>query len=120
MKYDPDVAPNSSAWRALDEAERLVAVRDYHRRTKQPRGESPDAHAAIHVGVENQLADKHPAATRAMSRLLEEGLDRHDAIHAIGSVLAGEMYQMLKTETPHDPEKYSRRLEALTDGKLDS
>jgi hypothetical protein len=42
------------------------------------------------VAVETQLAEGHAEATAALDRLLQEGLDRHEALHAIGSVLAEE------------------------------
>jgi len=113
MRYDPDVGPDSTPWLELDEAGRLAAVRQYHKRAKE-RAASPEAHAAIHVAVETQLAEGHPSAKAALERLLREGLDRHDAIHAIGSVLAGEMFAMLKSKRPHDAAAYSRKLDALT------
>jgi hypothetical protein len=68
----------------------------------------------MHVTVENQLAEHHPAATDAMNRLVADGLRRHDALHAIGSVLAEELFVMPKFKRVHDPEVYSRRLPSLT------
>jgi hypothetical protein len=46
-------------------------------------------HAAIHLIVENQVAlgDAFPA-NGVLLRLMKEGLDRHEAIHAIGSVFS--------------------------------
>jgi hypothetical protein len=53
-------------------------------------GQSIRAHAANHVIVENQLAMGDATVVPAtLARLMQEGLDRHDAIHAIGSVLVG-------------------------------
>jgi hypothetical protein len=71
-------------------------------------------HSVIHVAVETQLAEGHPAATAAMARLTAEGLDRHDALHAIGSILAVEMFDIVKSNRTHDPEAYSRKLGAVT------
>lgn len=34
MRYDPDVGPDSTPWLELDEAGRLAAVRQYHKRAK--------------------------------------------------------------------------------------
>ena len=48
-------------------------------------------HAVIHVIVENQLAMGIAAVESALERMLAEGLNRHEAIHAIGSVLIGEI-----------------------------
>jgi hypothetical protein len=64
--------------------------------------------------VENQLAEGHAAATATLSRLMSEGLDRHDAIHAIGAIAMAEMFDMLKVQVAHDPEQYARKLQALT------
>jgi hypothetical protein len=45
-------------------------------------------HAVMHVIIENQVAlgDEVPAQ-RTLRRLMAEGLDRHQGIHAISSVL---------------------------------
>jgi len=54
-------------------------------------------HAILHAVVENQVAlgDKY-AAKSVLERLMREGLDRHEAIHAIGSVLSGRIFDVLK------------------------
>jgi hypothetical protein len=88
QRYDPLQAPNQQEWLALDEDDRNELVQDYHRRAgiRLPR---ISMHAMFHVVVENQVAlgDETPVA-RTLDRLMAEGLDRHDALHAIGSVLA--------------------------------
>jgi hypothetical protein len=48
-----------------------------------------------------------------MSRLTEGGLDRHEAIHAIGSVVAGQIYQVFH-QRAHDPAAYAAELDKLT------
>jgi hypothetical protein len=47
---------------------------------------------------------------------MREGLDRHDAVHAIGSVLMGMIFDMTKgtTHRDFDREEYNRELAALT------
>ena len=49
--------------------------------------------------VENQVAlgDTFPAQA-VLFRLMEEGLDRHEAIHAIGSVLSEQLFAALRQE----------------------
>jgi Protein of unknown function (DUF1186)/SEC-C motif len=94
--YDPFVGPNPDDWLATDEQDRLDTIVHYHRR----EGLNPDvieAHAAIHAIVENQIAegDRLPVR-RALLRLVAEGLDRHDAIHAIGYILAGHINEQLR------------------------
>ena len=113
MRYDPEVAPDRDRWLASSEEDRFAAVRRHHKKARHEAG-NPRLHVAIHVAVENQLAELHPAATEAMHRLVAEGLRRHEALHAIGFVLAEEMFEILKSKRPHDPEVYSRRLQELT------
>jgi hypothetical protein len=110
--YDPNDAPDSSTWLRATEAERLEAVKDFHRELGEPVA-SLRLHAAIHVTVENQLAEGVEAALEALERLVSEGLDRHDAIHAIGSVVAEEMFAAMRDKT-FDPTRYEARLRALT------
>ena len=69
-----------------------------------------------HVIVENQiaLADETPVAA-VMARLMREGLDRHDAIHAIGSVLMGTFHGAPEDGGEADPtQAYCQGLMQLT------
>jgi hypothetical protein len=118
QRYDPLKAPNPKEWLALDEDDRNKLVEDYHRRAgiRLPRNST---HAMIHVVVENQaaLADETPVA-RALDRLMVEGLDRHDAVHAIGSVLADFLYEAASEPARADPaeakQEYFAAVEELT------
>jgi hypothetical protein len=87
MGYDPDVGPDPAHWLALEEAERLRQAKDYHERYDALLA-NLDIHAAVHVVIETQIAmgDETPARG-ALERLMSEGLSRHEAIHALGSVL---------------------------------
>ncbi len=49
-----------------------------------------------------------------MSKLIRQGLSRHDAIHAIGAVLCEDILGIMKGDIEHDIKKYRRRLEKLT------
>ena len=114
--YDPYKPPHPAVWLSLDETERLSLVVDYHR--GEPGGfESIHAHAAIHAVVETQvaMADETPVA-QTLDRLQQEGLDRHDAVHAIGSVLAGRIYDLLGNRIPSGNvnKEYWVALERLT------
>ena len=88
LRYDPHEHIVSDAWLALDESERMRLVAQYHRR-QRIRLPNETIHAAAHVIVENQVAlgDAFPAKA-VLFRLMKEGIDRHEAIHAIGSVLS--------------------------------
>jgi hypothetical protein len=90
-KYDPTVAPDPDAWLALDESERTDLVEAFHtdRGIELP---NPRIHAIAHTIVENQIAAGDPILVRdKLRQLMAQGLDRHDAIHAIGTVLMGHL-----------------------------
>jgi hypothetical protein len=76
------------------------------------------AHACFHAIVENQIAEGLESVVRAMARLMNEGLSRHDALHAIGSVLVGHFHEALNTKdkdfgrTAHG--RYNASVERLT------
>jgi hypothetical protein len=80
-RYDPNRAPEPGEWLELDEQERIVLVERFHRKMAEP-AQSLEAHAIIHTTVETQLAlNDPPTAREALTRLMGEGLDRHEAIH---------------------------------------
>lgn len=86
-RYDPLVPPDATQWLALPEDLRRRLVEAYHRRTRV-RLPNHTVPAIAHVVVENQIAlGEETPVRRTAERLMREGLDRHDTIHAIGSVL---------------------------------
>jgi hypothetical protein len=95
------------AWLALDESERLSLVEAFHRDARIPLPKSARAlHAAIHTIVENQLAlGEQETVRETLQRLLDDGLTRHDALHAIGATLAERIYNILSEESEADAEK---------------
>jgi hypothetical protein len=115
-RYDPDKSIDPGEWMALDEGEREYIVEQYHRR-KRIKMPSLRMHAMFHVVVENQIAlgDEIPTQ-KTLLRLMREGLSRHDAVHAIGSVVASHMFNLVKHgPTSKDPNTdYYRKLEGLT------
>jgi hypothetical protein len=111
--YDPERAPKPREWLALGEGQRIRLAQNYHKgaRIKVP---SVRAHAAIHAVVENQIAMGLGPTCRAMDRLQKEGLSRHDAIHAIGSVIAAFIGESVGPNPPPQPD-YQGRLNAEID-----
>ena len=93
--YNPERGPKPEpeSWLELDEEERIFLTETYHRvaRIKLP---NMTAHAALHAIVENQIALNLEPVVRAMHRLRKEGLTRHDAVHAIGSVVAEHLFEV--------------------------
>jgi len=116
-QYDPHVAPDPEDWLALDEGERILLVEEHHRDARAPVPRSGrKLHASMHVVVENQLALADEPVVRALDRLVREGLSRHDAVHAIGSVVAEGIYDLLKEQDIPDTARarYYAAIERLT------
>jgi hypothetical protein len=116
MRYDANERPHSATWLELDENERIDAVMDYHRRAGV-KLEDLKLHAITHVVVENQVALGKPTSVPAtLNRLVAEGLDRHEAIHAIGSILMSIVFDVSHAPDVGDDinAKYSRELAKLT------
>ncbi len=117
--YDPLYTPDPDEWLALDEGERLLLVIEYHRRTEVELP-SEEGHAATHVVVENQAALGNAVPTQAtLERLMREGLDRHDAVHAVGSVLLNHVQDILSRadEEPDPNTRYFDELQRLSGAK---
>jgi Protein of unknown function (DUF1186)/SEC-C motif len=123
-EYDPLDEPEPQLWLATDEQQRIDLVLAYHRRAGI-RAPNDKVHAIIHVIIENQIADDKLPVRRTAQRLMSEGLDRHDAIHAIGSVVAGYISDLMgktgsdsrlgEIKSGQDPNKaYFAELERLT------
>jgi hypothetical protein len=116
LQYDPDQHVDPDAWFEFDESERIEAVTEYHRRAKV-RLPNANLHATTHVIVENQVAlgDAYPVQS-VLFRLMAEGLSRHDAIHAIGLVLAERLFAGLREKgQPADLNaEYLEKLNRLT------
>jgi len=110
--YDPDVSPVPADWLQTDEGDRIQLVVAYHEREII---ELPDSqlHAVVHVIVENQLALGEDVVVNTLARLQTEGLSRHDALHAIGSILAENLYELMHDGPGKTDEPYRRYLERL-------
>jgi hypothetical protein len=115
--YDPNIAPHPKDWLELDELQRIELAERYHRavRVKLP---NVKAHAIFHAIVENQLAEGLEPVVRAMKRLAAEGLSRHDALHAVGSVAADHFYDAMSSKDEEFAKtaqaRYNAAVERLT------
>ena len=110
--YDPDASRASADWLQTDEGERIELVSSYHRR-KKIHLPNAQLHAVIHVIVENQLALGDEIVVETLARLQREGLGRHDAVHAIGSVLAVDLYELMQDSSEATADVHRRYLERL-------
>ena len=113
-EYDPNQAPNPSVWLELDEGTRIVLVLEHH-------GDADEAlldeqvHASFHVTVENQVAMGEEPVPATIERLTREGLDRHEAVHAVGAVLEENVQALLNAgKGEFDKHRYRNRLDKLT------
>jgi hypothetical protein len=113
--YDPNSAPDPAEWKALDEDARLSLVVEHHRQAAVALP-NETLHATIHAVVENQLAERDQPVVEALERLTRQGLDRHETIHAIGSVVTGHLHAMLQERGsgPISHKRYYTRLKKLT------
>lgn len=114
--YDPHVGPVAAEWLEMPEAERIDMVAAYHRRRRISLP-NRQLHSIIHVVVENQLALGEHIVIQALERLLDGGLDRHEAIHAIGMVLSEHIFALLKRggePAVNAQAPYFERLQRLT------
>jgi hypothetical protein len=114
-QYDPfHNAPAPSEWLELDEGTRIDLVLAHHANVEV---ELPNEqlHAAMHVIVENQLALEVEPVPATIQRLVRQGLDRHEAVHAIGAVLSENIYAVLSSEEGKlDQLRTRNRLNKLT------
>jgi hypothetical protein len=120
LSYNPDRAPDPEAWKATLETSRIDAVRLYHER-RRIRMPNHHVHALMHVIVENQLAEGDALPTKAkLAELMADGLNRHQAIHAISTVVGTSMFRILGDTLPKDVDPgadFRRELEKLTAAK---
>ena len=115
--YDHLKPPDPQQWLALGERARMALVQDYHRR-KRIRLPNEQVHAIAHAVVESQIALGDEVPVRTLQRLMGEGLDRHQAIHAIGLVLMEHIVDLINAKSPApggDPNPaYFAAIERLT------
>ena len=77
-------------------------------------GVNPRLHIAIHEVVANQLWEDDPAeAWRAAKRLHDAGVDRHDILHQLGSVVTDHLHGALTNRRAVDPAAYRQALDTL-------
>ena len=114
-RYDPLRAPASQEWLDMGELSRIALVENYHRRAGI-RLPNVRLHATFHVIVENQVALGVETPAKTLERLMNAGVDRHEAIHAVASVLSEHINDVLSgSSLPSDPNvPYHAALEKLT------
>ena len=114
--YDPINLIEPKEWLALDEYDRINLVRSFHETLgDEMEGDALSVHSSIHVIVENQLAMGVELIPETIGKLIRQGLDRHEAIHAIGAIISADIFDILKGDIQEfSPKKYRRKLEKIT------
>lgn len=103
-------------WLGLTAGERILVVEKAHLRIRlwHPVPDNMHEHARMHVDVENRVAlDEPPGIQATLRRLVEAGVDRHAAIHALGSVVSGLTRHAMENGNAFDAAACTRRIEAL-------
>jgi hypothetical protein len=115
-KYNPDQPVNSKNWLELDEAIRIELVHDFHSELDlEMADEALSLHSTIHVLVENQLAMGVEFIPETIAKLTRQGLNRHEAIHAIGALISEDIFDVLNGNAEEfSQKKYRRKLEKIT------
>ena len=114
--YDAQRQPDPDDWLSLEETEQLSLILEYHERLGDVPP-NPQIHAVFHTIIENQVAMGDALQVRqTLKRLMTEGLDRHEAIHAIGAVLADDIFDTLKGDKSDefDVDDYEEKLSELS------
>jgi len=115
--YNPQIAPNREQWLESSEFDRIDAVREFHD-TDEDNDLEDNAlsiHSSIHVIVENQLAMEIELLPETLAKLMRQGLDRHDAIHAIGAIISDDIFSIISGEkTEFSPKEYRGKLAKIT------
>jgi len=117
MRYDPERPPAADVWKSLDEGEAELMIMQHHRspRCEHPPAPNPRLHAAAHLIVENQAATADLPVADALRRLVAEGLSRHEAVHAVGWLVARHLFPALGSGAkPPDLNQYYEEVSSLT------
>lgn len=75
---------------------------------------NPFIHTALHVLIEKQLTDKSPPEiVDTLATLLQRGVDRHEAVHAIASVYADLYFTSFRRGQQFEEGTYAELLKQL-------
>lgn len=97
LRYDPDISPDPQEWLSTDGEDRIEAVLTWHEEveTRSEPESGWQLHSSLHAQVETRIAEGGAEADK-LAELTRAGLSRHDAVHAIASVLQRLMEDVVK------------------------
>lgn len=114
--YDAATPPEALAWLETGEEARIQLVVDYHTSIGDV-GDNARTHCLLHVIIENQIAmggAMEPVRER-MRQLMAQGLDRHNALHALCYVLIRHMNWIGMSNIKGDQDaRYFREIRRMT------
>jgi len=114
-EYDALIEPEPEIWLKLSEDERILLIENYVENNETNiEKEALIIHSSIHMVVENQLAENLEPTKETYNRLIRQGLNRHETIHAIGTAVTNDIYNMLQNKTKFNEKTYKNRLRKLT------
>lgn len=83
-------------------------------------GANMELHVVVHTMIENQLAENNPpAAGQVLRVLMQKGLTRHEAVHALAYALVDEISRIQRDRRPYDERHYLRELRKLPSRAMD-
>jgi len=94
----------------------LQRILDEHRNAPHPglEGAALRVHIALHAVIEKQLADGQPAEVRrALKRLTDGRLTRHEAVHILCNVASEEFTEVMGGGRSYDETHYVERLKQI-------
>ncbi len=78
------------------------------------KGTNPFLHLVMEVALENQIeSGEIPEVKQALSFLIESGMEKHEARHAVLNVMVEEMWHVLREKRVFNVESYRRKLKKL-------
>jgi hypothetical protein len=89
--YDANRAPEPN-WLSCAPADKLRQVTAFHAVQRVAAGPLK-SHAALHVIVEDLIARGDGPVVRSMARLQQQGMTRHEALHAVGETVASHRHK---------------------------
>lgn len=110
--YDSSIAPDPKIWLALKGPEQLRLVQNYYVQSRQMKG-NVRMPPVLHLRVEENIARGHGPTIKAMTRLQESGLSRHEALCAVGGAVWPIIGQQGKHSPLQQPSQEARINEAL-------
>lgn len=115
LNYDPNSTPNPQQWLQLDGHDRTRIVEEYLDRNGGYGG-SLQLQARLQALVETQLAEGLTPVKAAFMHLRDNGLNRHECIRALASILGRCMPEAPQSDTADVPpnKTYLAQLETLT------